>query len=221
MKKGFFLFLAISLIAVSLFAQAETEVSLRFSRQEGQVRIVLDAGHGGYDFGIISGDVKEKDISLNLTKDLGAVLSKKGKKVFLTRKVDQYISLIDRITLVNQKSPEVFISIHSSMSENFVLYSPEFEEQGSDEIVDLYSLSSRQKKYIRKSKALSDCIGEAIKDEFKVDVIRREMFLPILNSADAPSVLIEFPSPKFVVYDQEMRARLVNSIINGITAYEY
>lgn len=196
-------------MTVSLSAQAKT----------GVLRIVLDAGHGGYDFGIISGDAKEKDISLGLTKDLGAILLKKGKKVFLTRKADQYISLIDRINLVNQKSPEVFISIHSSMSENFVLYSPEFEEQGSDEIVDLYSLSSRQKKYIGKSKALSDCIEKAIKDEFKVDVIRREMFLPVLNSANAPSVLIELPSPKFVVYDQQMRARLVNSIINGIVAY--
>ena len=65
----------------------------------------------------------------SLVKDLNALLSKKGKKVFLTRKVDQYISLSDRINFVNQKKPDVFISIHSSMSRNVVLYSPKFEEQ--------------------------------------------------------------------------------------------
>ncbi|TAL40348.1 MAG: hypothetical protein EPN89_20045, partial [Methylovulum sp.] len=181
---------------------------------------VIDAGHGGYDFGITSEDVSEKDISLILAKDLGKVLSKKGKKVFLTRNVDQYISLADRIKFVNQKSPDVFISLHSSMSENFILYSTKFEEQGSNEIVDLYSLSSRQKKYIGKSKALSDSIRKAIEDEFKADVIRREMPLPILNSVGAPSVLIELPSPRFVVYDQQMRARLKNSIISGVALFE-
>ena len=180
---------------------------------------VIDAGHGGYDFGITSGDVSEKDISLSLAKDLNTILSKKGKKVFLTRKVDQYISLADRINLVNQKSPDVFISLHSSMSEKFILYSPKFEEQGSNEIVDFYSISSRQRKYIEKSKALSVSIGKAIEDEFKTDIIRREMPLPLLNSAGAPSVLIELPSPKFIVYDQQMRARLGNSIINGVTTY--
>jgi len=180
---------------------------------------VIDAGHGGYDFGIISGDVSEKDISLSLAKDLNTVLSKKGKKVFLTRKVDQYISLADRINLVNQKSPDVFISLHFSISENFILYSPKFEEQDSNEIVDFYSLSSRQKKYIEKSKALSDSIERAIKDKFKANVIRREIPLPILNSVGAPSVLIEFPSPRFLAYDQQMRARLINLIINGITLY--
>jgi N-acetylmuramoyl-L-alanine amidase len=180
---------------------------------------VIDAGHGGYDFGITSGDVSEKDISLSLAKDLSTILSRKGKKVFLTRKVDQYISLADRINLVNQKSPDVFISLHSSMSEKFILYSPKFEEQGSNEIVDFYSISSRQRKYIEKSKALSVSIGKAIEDEFKTDIIRREMPLPLLNSAGAPSVLIELPSPKFMVYDQQMRARLENSIINGVATY--
>ena len=180
---------------------------------------VIDAGHGGYDFGITSGDVSEKDISLSLAKDLSTALSKKGKKVFLTRKVDQYMSLADRINFVNQKSPDVFISLHFSMSERFVLYSPKFEEQGSNEMVDLYNLSSRQKKYIGKSNALSESIGKAIKDEFKSDVIYMEMPLPLLNSVGAPCVLIELPSPGVMVYDQQVRSKLVSSIINGIRLY--
>ncbi len=180
---------------------------------------VVDAGHGGYDFGITSGDVSEKDVSLGMAKDLGKVLLNKGKKVFLTRKVDQYISLNDRINFVNQKSPDVFISFHSSMSKDFILYSPKFEEQGLDEIIDSYSLSTRQKKYVKKSKLLSDSIEGMIKEKFKANVIRREMPLPILNSVDAPSVLIELPSPGFLVYDQQMKARLINSILNGIVAY--
>jgi N-acetylmuramoyl-L-alanine amidase len=200
---------------------------LVFDIQKGQKQaisilpnlFVFDAGHGGYDFGITSGDTKEKDITLGLVKDLDTALSKKGKKVYLTRKVDQYLSLVDRIKFVNQKNPEVFISLHSSMSEDFVIHTANFRDEGSDEMVDLYSLSSRQRRFLKKSKALSDSIGKAIKDEFQKDIIYREIPLPILNSAGAPAVLIEFPSLRFVSYDQPMKERLINSILNGIAAY--
>ena len=200
---------------------------LVFDIQKGQKQAILilpnlfvfDAGHGGYDFGITSGDTKEKDITLGLVKDLYTALSKKGKKVYLTRKVDQYLSLVDRIKFVNQKNPEVFISFHSSMSEDFVIHTANFRDEGSDEMVDLYSLSSRQRRFLKKSKALSDSIGKAIKDEFQKDIIYREIPLPILNSAGAPAVLIEFPSLRFVSYDQPMKERLINSILNGIAAY--
>jgi len=180
---------------------------------------VIDAGHGGYDFGITSGNISEKEISLNLAKDLGAALSRQGRKVFFIRKVDQYATLADRITLVNQKSPDVFISIHSSLSRNFVIYGPKFEEQGLNDVLDTYSLSSKQKKFTWKSKALANSIEKAIKDEFKSEVIRREMPLPILNSVGAAAVLIEYPSPKFIAYDQQTRSKLINAIINGIAAY--
>lgn len=180
---------------------------------------VLDAGHGGYDFGITSGDSKEKDITLNLVKELDIALSKKGKKIFLTRKVDQYLSLIDRIKFINQKNPDIFISFHSSSSDEFVIYTASFKQWSSDEMVDLYSLFSRQKKFLEKSKVLSDKLGEALKNEFQKNVIHREMPLPILNSAGAPAVLIEFPSPRFVTYDQSMRERFIKSILNGITSY--
>ena len=180
---------------------------------------VIDSGHGGYDFGITSGNTNEKDITLSLAKDLDAALLKKGKKVFLMRKVDQYISLTERINFVNLKGPDVFVCLHSSLSRNLVLYSPKVEEQDVNETVDLYGLSSKQKKFTGKSKYLADSIGMAIKDEFKVDAIRKEMHLPILDSVGAPSVLIELPSPKFMVYDPQMRIRIVNAVLNGLALY--
>jgi N-acetylmuramoyl-L-alanine amidase len=179
----------------------------------------IDAGHGGYDFGITNGNVNEKDISLILAKDLGAALAKKGKKVILLRKVDQYLPLMERINLVNQKSPDVFISLHVSLSRNFVLYNPRVDEQTANDTVALYRLNMKQNKYAGKSKALSDGIEKALKEEFRGDVFRREIPLPLLNSVGAPAVIIEIPSPGFVVYDQQMRTRLVNALMQGITFY--
>ncbi len=181
---------------------------------------VLDPGHGGYDFGIINNDSKEKDIALSIARGIEAALIKKGKKVFLTRKGDQFLSLADRAAFANQKTPEIFISIHVSASESFALYIPKFENAGFEaSVADLYSLNSRQKRYVENSKRFAESLGKAIKDEFNFNVILREMPLPILNSVGAPSVLIEVPSPKDVSYDQKARIRLMDAIIRGLSLY--
>jgi len=80
-------------------------------------------------------------------------------------------------------------------------------------------LSSRQKKYIGKSKTLSESIGKALKDEFKKGVIYREMSLPILISIGATSAVIEYPSAQFITYDQPMKMRLLNAITSGLATY--
>jgi N-acetylmuramoyl-L-alanine amidase len=180
---------------------------------------VLDPGHGGYDAGIIAGNAREKDVTLAFSRDLDAALAKKGKKVFLTRRADQYMSLADRINAGNQKKPEIFISIHTSAGGGVVVYSPAMKDYGRDEVVDYYSLFSRQKRFVKKSKALSECIGKSIKEALQGEVVSSELPLPLLNAVSAPAVLIEIPSPGTVVHDQQFRTKLVNAIISGITVY--
>jgi len=182
---------------------------------------VIDAGHGGYDFGITSGKKSEKEVSLTLVRNLGKSLSSKKKKVFYTRKVDQYVPIAERIGLVNKNRPDIFISFHTSMSEHFVIYSPKFEDQVQDSqtVDEYYSIASRQRKYIGKSKALADSIESAIEAEFKIDAVRRNMHLPILNSSGAPCIFIEFPSPKILIYDKQMEERINNAILGGIADY--
>lgn len=179
---------------------------------------VIDAGHGGYDFGIIGNDIKEKDIVLSIAKDIEGVLIKKGGTVFLVRKSDQFMSLRDRAIFTNQKLPEIFVSIHVSASGNFALYMPKITDTGSEpSAAELYGLSFRQKKYVQKSRALAENIAKSIKEEFNLNVIQREMSLPILNSVGAPAVLIEVPSFKIISYDQKTRTRLAEAIIRGFS----
>jgi len=180
---------------------------------------VIDAGHGGYDFGITFGNTSEKEISLRLAKELNAALSKKGKKVFLIRQADQYLSLSERIHFVNQKNADIVISLHASASGNFVLYSPKLEEQASNEPVDLYGVSSKQRQYTAKSRALSESIEKAIKNQFKMNIQRRELPIPLLDAAGAPAVFIEYPSPQLLTYDQQTKTRLINALLIGLAAY--
>jgi N-acetylmuramoyl-L-alanine amidase len=181
---------------------------------------VLDAGHGGYDYGIISKDSKEKDLNLLFTKDLNAVLSKNGNKIFVTRKVDQSLSIFERIILGNSKNPDIFLSLHSSASNTFVIYTAAVDEPSAEDSAMLYNLTGRQRRHIEKSRSLAKAIGTSLKAEFKGTVVTREMPLPILNSMDSAAILIEYPSLELNTYDQKMRDRFVSAILKGIQSYE-
>jgi len=182
--------------------------------------IFLDAGHGGYDYGIISRDAKEKDLNLSITKDLNSALSKKGNKTFLTRKIDQSLSILERVTLVNSKKPDVFISMHCSSSNAFAVYTAAFDESATDASARSYSLADIQSRHMEKSRSLAKAIGTALKIEFKGDVFIRELPLPVLSSIDSAAILVEYPSIQMNTYDQKMRDRIANAVVKGIQSHE-
>jgi N-acetylmuramoyl-L-alanine amidase len=184
-----------------------------------QKPIVIDPGHGGYDSGLRGGDLKEKDIVFLISKEIEGTLSNNNKQVFLTRKSDQSMSLKERAILANQKMPEIFISIHLSASESFVLYRSRISNSSSDAVLDQYSIESRQKQYIVKSKELVDSITKALKEDFDFKVVQREISVPILNTIAAPAVFIELPSPKIITYDQKTRTKIAGTIAKGLSYY--
>ena len=78
-------------------------------------KIVLDAGHGGKDPGACSHKckIKEKDITLDITKKIGKTLENKfDLEVIYTREDDRFVSLRNRSNLANNSIGDLFISIH-------------------------------------------------------------------------------------------------------------
>jgi len=182
--------------------------------------IVLDAGHGGFDQGIVSRDIREKDIMLGLAKDLGVALSKKGITVSLTRKTDQPVPLAERINFASAKKPDLFISLHATTSDRPAVYSANPDDTNADSMIRTYTVAARQARHIEKSRLLAKFLGTAIRDEFKKTVLLRELPLPLVTSADAPAVIVEFPQNNSVTYDQKTRERIIKTLLSGIAAYE-
>ena len=75
-------------------------------------KVVLDAGHGGSDYGAIREGINEKDITLDVTNRVASILKSKGYKVALTRTDDTFVSLQDRVEFSESETPEIFVSIH-------------------------------------------------------------------------------------------------------------
>lgn len=101
--------------------------------------VVLDAGHGGSDFGAKRryediGSVNEKDVTLSVVLKLGQMLEKdKNYKVIYTRKVDEYPSLTDRTNLANRSKANLFISVHCNANTRTSPYGTETFVQGPDQ----------------------------------------------------------------------------------------
>ncbi|PYQ43562.1 MAG: hypothetical protein DMG99_06335 [Acidobacteria bacterium] len=84
-----------------------------------KLRIVVDAGHGGWDLGTVGRrGLLEKDLVLEIAQRLGKLLENRlGSEVIYTRPDDNYIPLDDRAQIANQAQADLFISVHANYSD--------------------------------------------------------------------------------------------------------
>ena len=84
-------------------------------------RIVIDAGHGGYDTGTTGPrGLLEKNLCLDVALRLGRLIEENipGAQVVYTRKDDSFVPLEERTTMANDANADLFISIHANSSES-------------------------------------------------------------------------------------------------------
>ena len=84
-----------------------------------QLRIVVDAGHGGWDLGTVGKKgLLEKDLTLDIVQKLGQMLEEKlGADVIYTRQDDSYLPLEKRAEIANVARADLFLSIHANYSD--------------------------------------------------------------------------------------------------------
>ncbi len=79
----------------------------------GVRHVAIDPGHGGRDGGTsLQFGMLEKDLTLDLARRLGAILSEVGIESTLTRNDDIEVSLADRADRANAARADLFVSIH-------------------------------------------------------------------------------------------------------------
>ena len=78
-------------------------------------RVVVDAGHGGLDPGAIGpSGVREKDVTLAMSRKLAQRLRQAGFEVVMTRSDDRYVALEERTAIANARKGDLFVSIHAN-----------------------------------------------------------------------------------------------------------
>lgn len=84
-----------------------------------EFRIVLDAGHGGWDLGTVGKKgLLEKDLVLDIVQRLGKLVEEKLRaQVIYTRQDDSYLPLEKRAEIANLSKASMFLSVHANYSD--------------------------------------------------------------------------------------------------------
>ena len=96
-----------------------TKEDLQLRARVPKMRIVVDAGHGGWDLGTVGRrGLLEKDLVLEIAQRLGKLLETRlGSEVIYTRQDDNYIPLDERASIANQAQADLFVSVHANYSD--------------------------------------------------------------------------------------------------------
>ncbi len=120
----------VAALAATVQAGKKADIAETAAQTESRQVIVLDAGHGGMDSGCVAvNGTYEKDINLDIVKDLGELLTLNGCKVVYTREEDismhdegvegirnQKISdMENRLELVKSYPDSIFLSVHQNL----------------------------------------------------------------------------------------------------------
>jgi N-acetylmuramoyl-L-alanine amidase len=112
------------------FAIGQHNITIRETGKNGRVttlsgsnvtfkrstKVFLDPGHGGSDPGAVSGGYQEANINLAVAKKVQSLLLNRGYDVYMSRKDNTYVSLLNRSIMANDLNADIFISIHTNSS---------------------------------------------------------------------------------------------------------
>jgi N-acetylmuramoyl-L-alanine amidase len=105
-------------LALQVNSAAPAKTPTPSAQPKSRPIVVVDAGHGGPDGGMTGPigsrgmKVREKDITLAVSKRLGQALNRRQIDVVYTRTKDTLIDLSDRGAIANRAGASLFISIH-------------------------------------------------------------------------------------------------------------
>ena len=97
------------------------DVAITEARVPGRPIVLIDPGHGGRDPGApgVSGNVREKELTLIFARELRDLLARNGRvRVALTRDGDTTLTLDDRAGIARQIGAGLLVSVHMDSAPN-------------------------------------------------------------------------------------------------------
>lgn len=89
-----------------------------FKSIESKRIIVIDAAHGGSDFGATLAGTQEKIIVESIAKKIKSQNSNDNLEIVLLREGDQFMELGERVSTINKLNPNLVISLHINSSKD-------------------------------------------------------------------------------------------------------
>jgi N-acetylmuramoyl-L-alanine amidase/putative methionine-R-sulfoxide reductase with GAF domain len=214
-----------------------------------KLRIVIDAGHGGWDLGTVGREgLLEKNLVLEVAQSLGDLLaSRLGSEVIFTRKDDNYVALEQRAEIANRVQADLFISVHANYSalasargvETYYssFFSPpeareiEYRENATATVMTRAKLSGRAlKDKVDESRKLAASVQRSLYGALASQSagIRdrgvREASFVVLTGTEMPSILAEIsfvssPADEERLQNAAYRQQIAEALFKGIERF--
>lgn len=81
--------------------------------------VVIDAGHGGSDTGIVANSVTESEFALDIAERVRGLLAEEGIRVYMTRTQKENPDGTDRVLLANGVRADMYVSLHLGEGEEY------------------------------------------------------------------------------------------------------
>ena len=198
--------------------------------------IVIDAGHGGQDTGTRNHALKldEKVFTLDVARQLAALLEREGYTVVMTRTDDRFVSLAERAEIAQRAQADLFVSIHFNSvekspavrgTETFIL-TPRYQRSTGENVS---SHSDRTVQRGNVADAWNAVLGFQMQRQLLERLgtfdrgLKRARFA-VLRLVECPAVLVE---AGYLSNDDEARqlatpayrTAIAEAVANGIAAY--
>ena len=195
--------------------------------------VVLDAGHGGEDGGAVSPTgLLEKQVVLDITHRVRALLLAQGYKVYVTRHDDRFLELAERPRRAEKWNADVFVSIHANSgsptavgTETFALALPGYPSTNQSAESAVPQETNPGNTYNQANVSLAFAIHHSLVHQNALTDrgLRRARFA-VLKNAPCPAALVEVgflshAREGAALVKAETRSALALSIATGIENY--
>ena len=145
-----------------------------------KIEVVIDAAHGGKDYGAVYGDFMEKEITEAIAKKVKEQVGNKDVEVHFTRLSDEFLELSERVDIINRIKPDLVLSLHTNFST---------KENSATSGLEIFIGKNSVAK--DKSKAYATALAKQMQEyKFNKSGIEEASFY-VLNKVEAPAVMLE------------------------------
>lgn len=143
-----------------------------------RINVVIDAAHGGKDFGAAHDSFTEKQITDAIASKIRALNTDKEVVLHFTREGDKFVDLNERVTTINAIKPDLVLSLHINYAKHEGASGMEF-------------FVIKEGKNSEKSTMYANRLSDKFEDKgFKIRGVKTAPFYTLIKS-DAPAVLLE------------------------------
>ncbi|CAF1455235.1 unnamed protein product [Adineta steineri] len=173
----------ICLFAFKLNEQNASTKNISITKSATNFKLVVDAGHGGKDYGVHMNGLSEKDVALKIAEKIKVLSTQYGIDVVLTRSNDVFMAPKEKSDFANSQNANAFISIHINAATK--------DKQKDESGIEVYL--GNNEAILNHSKMLGSALIQNLQTDFNVapSLMQRNVGIWVLKNSTIPAALIE------------------------------